>query len=435
MGSEFIAEISRVAKEKGVDRKKILNALTESIKATLKKRYEYEEEDIEVEVNEETGDIDIGVYKEVVEEVNEPAKEISSEEVEKLFGENEEIEIGDELLIPMKLEDFSRVAIQTLKQILSQKLREAEVEAIMHEFKDRRGELVTGYVRRVERRKGRRGGNIIVNLGKVEAEGILPESEQIPKEVYQPGDKIKVLLKEIDTNPRTGAPKLILSRADPSFLKELFKLEVPEIYESVVEIKSVARDVGVRAKVAVKSNDPDVDPVGACVGVRGARIQNIVEELSGEKIDIVLWSEDPAQFVENALAPAEIIQVIIDETSHSIEVVVPDDQLSLAIGSKGRNVKLASELTGWNIDIKSESDYLENAKKVKEALRQVPDITDFDVEILFHSGYFSLSDIARSRPEEIEKSTGIPLERVKNYVKEARKLAEKGEKEEEEQEE
>ncbi len=424
MGAEFITEIARVAKEKGVDRRKILEALAESIRATLKKRYGYSEEDIEVEVNEESGDIDIGVYKEVVEEVTDPARQISLEEARRLFGEDEEIEIGDELLIPISLEDFSRVAIQTLKQIFSQKLREAEVEAIMSEFKDRKGELVTGYVRRVEKRRGRKGGNIIVNLGKVEAEGILPESEQIPKEVYQPGDKIKVLLKEIDTNPRTGAPKLILSRSDPNFLKELFKLEVPEVYEGVVEIKSVARDVGVRAKVAVKSNDPDVDPVGACVGVRGARIQNIVQELSGEKIDIVLWSEDPAQFVENALAPAEIIQVIIDEASHSIEVVVPDDQLSLAIGSKGRNVKLASELTGWNIDIKSESEYLENAKKVKEALRQIEGITDFDVEILFHSGYFSVSDIANSKPEEIEKATGISLERVKKYVESAKKLLE-----------
>ena len=435
MGAEFIAEIARIAKEKGVDRKKILQALSESIKAALKKKYGYEEDDVEVEVNEETGSLDIGVYKEVVEHVEDPYRQISIEEAREIFGEDEDIEVGDELLVPIKLEDFSRVAIQTLKQIFTQKMREAEVEAIMSEFKDRKGELVTGYVRRIEKRRGRRGGNIIVNLGKVEAEGILPESEQIPKEVYQPGDKIKVLLKEIDTNPKTGAPKLILSRADPDFLKELFKLEVPEVYEGVVEIKSVARDVGVRAKVAVKTNDPDVDPVGACVGVRGARIQNIVQELSGEKIDIVLWSEDPAQFVENALAPAEIIQVIIDEGSHSIEVVVPDDQLSLAIGTKGRNVKLASELTGWNIDIKSETEYLENAKKVKEALRQLEDITDFDVEILFHSGYFSISDVANSRPEEIEKATGIPLERVQKYVESARKLLANSENEQENQEE
>ncbi len=435
MGSEFLTEISRVAKEKGVDKKKILEAFVDAIRATLKKKYGYDEEDVEIEVNEETGDIEIGVYKEVVEKVTDPSKEVSLEEARKIFGEDEEIEVGDEVLIPISFEDFSRVAIQTLKQIFAQKLREAEVEAIMAEFKDRKGQLVTGYVRRIEKRKGRKGGNIIVNLGKVEAEGILPESEQIPKEVYQPGDKIKVLLKEIDTNPRTGAPKLILSRADPDFLKELFRLEVPEVYEGIVEIKAVARDVGVRAKVAVKSNDPDVDPVGACVGVRGARIQNIVQELSGEKIDIVLWSEDPAQFIENALAPAEIVQVIIDEESHSIEVVVPDDQLSLAIGSKGRNVKLASELTGWNIDIKSESEYLENAKKVKEALRQIEGITDFDVELLFHSGYFSISDVARSEPEEIEKTTGIELEKAKKYVESAKKLLESGEKVEEKQEE
>jgi len=224
---------------------------------------------------------------------------------------------------------------------------------------------------------------------------------------------------------------LLLRRTHPLFLKKLFEFEVPEIYEGTVEIKAIARDPGSRSKIAVYSRDSDVDPVGAAVGVRGSRVQNIVQELKGEKIDIIPWSDDPAKLVENALAPAQISQVIIDEESHSMEVIVPDDQLSLAIGRKGQNVKLAVQLTGWNIDIRSESEVLEMSKKAKEALSQIPEITDTAIELLFHAGFTTIEDVAHMNPEEVAKATGLRLDRLQIYKEGARKLLETKDRKEE----
>jgi len=422
MNAEFFNEIVRIAKDINVDKSIILDSFSEALKSALQKKYGIEEENIEIDINEDEGYIDIGVYKTIVEKISDEKTEILLEEAVKMFSDDE-MELGEEIFVPFKIQDFSRIAIQTIRQVLTQRIRDAEKDAIMSEFSHKVGDLVTGYVRRVEkRRKGRGRGTVIVNLGKVDAEGILPEQEQIPREVPQPGEKIKVLLKDIRSDIRAGSPQLILSRTDNKFLKELFKLEVPEIYDDVVEVKAVAREPGVRAKIAVATKDADVDPIGACVGVKGSRIQNIVQELSGEKIDVVLWSDDPAQLVENALSPAEIVQVILDEEAKKIEVVVLDDQLSLAIGSKGRNVKLASMLTGWSIDISSETDYMKMSKEAKKALGQITGITDIDIEVLFHSGFKSIENISKTNPDELSSVTGISLENSEKYIEEAIKM-------------
>ncbi len=307
--------------------------------------------------------------------------------------------------------EYTRIAIQNAKQKILQKLKEAEGKVIYEEFKTRKGELVGGIVRRIERRTA------IVDLGKTEA--ILPPEHQVPKEYYKQKERVRAILIEIQESKK--GPKLILSRAHPDFVKSLFEAEVPEISEGVMEIKAISRDAGSRTKIAVHSNDPDVDPIGACVGMRGARVQNIIHELRGEKIDIIPWSQDSARFVCNALSPARINKVIIDENHNAMEVVVDDDQQSLAIGRRGQNVRLASQLTGWKIDIKTETQLNKELQDVMTVLISLPNISDVTAKLLYNEGYHTLEDIAFSDPDLIAKAGNLKTaEEVESIQKAAR---------------
>jgi N utilization substance protein A len=333
--------IDQIVKEKGIDKRIILDALEQAVLSAANKKYRNTRE-LEAHFNEEIGEVELFEFVTVVAEVIDSYKEIDLEEAKEV---DPDVEIGDSLGMKIDASDFTRIAAQTAKQVIIQKVREAERETIFEEFKDRKGELVNGIVRRFER------GEIVVDLGRVEA--VLPHGEQAPREVYRQGDRIKALITDIRLTPK--GPQILLSRTNPSLLAKLFEAEVPEIAEGIVEIKGVVRDPGSRSKIAVYSYDSNVDPVGACVGMRGSRVQNVVSELRGEKIDIIPWSEDIARFACNALAPAVVSKVFIDEDSRSMEIIVADDQLSLAIGKRGQNVRLAARLTGWKTDIKSES--------------------------------------------------------------------------------
>lgn len=333
--------IDQIVKEKGIDKRIILDALEQAVLSAANKKYRNTRE-LEAHFNEEIGEVELFEFVTVVAEVMDSYKEIDLEEAKEV---DPDVEIGDSLGMKIDASDFTRIAAQTAKQVIIQKVREAERETIFEEFKDRKGELVNGIVRRFER------GEIVVDLGRVEA--VLPHGEQAPREVYRQGDRIKALITDIRLTPK--GPQILLSRTNPSLLAKLFEAEVPEIAEGIVEIKGVVRDPGSRSKIAVYSYDSNVDPVGACVGMRGSRVQNVVSELRGEKIDIIPWSEDIARFACNALAPAVVSKVFIDEDSRSMEIIVADDQLSLAIGKRGQNVRLAARLTGWKTDIKSES--------------------------------------------------------------------------------
>jgi len=333
--------IDQIVKEKGIDKLIILEALEQAVLSAANKKYR-NTRDLEAHYNEEIGEVELFEFVTVVDEVQDSYKEIDLEEAREV---DPDVEIGDSLGMKMDASDFTRIAAQTAKQVIIQKVREAERETIFNEFIGRKGELVNGIVRRYEK------GELIVDLGRAEA--ILPQNEQAPREVYRQGDRIKALITRIDMTGK--GPQILLSRANPGVLAKMFESEVPEIAEGIVEIKGVVREPGSRSKIAVYSHDSNVDPVGACVGMRGARVQNVVSELRGEKIDIIPWSDDVARFACNALAPAVVSKIYIDEDSKAMEIVVADDQLSLAIGKRGQNVRLAARLTGWRIDIKSES--------------------------------------------------------------------------------
>jgi N utilization substance protein A len=333
--------IDQVVKDKGVDRGVLVEALESAVLSAANKKYR-NTRDLEAHYNDERGEVELFEFVTVVEEVRDSYKEITFEEAREI---DPEVEIGDSLGMKMDASNFSRIAAQTAKQVITQKVREAEREGIYNEFKDRVGELVNGIVRRYER------GDLVVDLGRAEA--LLPHREQVPRENYRQGDRVRAYVSEVKMS--TKGPQIILSRTHPGVVAALFHVEVPEISEGIVEIKGVVREPGSRAKIAVVSHDPDVDPVGACVGMRGSRVQNVVSELRGEKIDIISWTPDIARFACAALSPAEVSRVYVDEEEQALEIIVPDDQLSLAIGKKGQNVRLAAKLTGWSIDIKSES--------------------------------------------------------------------------------
>jgi N utilization substance protein A len=347
--------IEQIVKEKGIDRNVVIEAMEQAVLTAANKKYRNTRE-LEARYNPDTGEVELFEFVIVVDEVQDSYKEIDLEEAKEI---DPEVEIGDSLGEKLDASGFTRIAAQTAKQVIIQKVREAERETIFNEYSDRQWEIITGMVRRFEK------GELLVDLGRAEA--VLPSKEQMPREVYRPGDRIRAIITEIRMT--TKGPQIILSRTHPSMLAKLFEAEVPEIAEGIVEINAVVRDPGSRAKVAVSSNDRDVDPVGACVGMRGARVQNVVSELRGEKIDIIPWSEDIARFACNALSPAQVSKVFVDEECRALEIIVADDQLSLAIGKRGQNVSLAARLTGCRIDIKSES-------KVAEAEQQ--DFASFD---------------------------------------------------------
>jgi len=333
--------IEQIVKEKGIDRQVVLEAMEQAVLTAANKKYRNTRE-LEAHYNSDTGEVELFEFVTVMEEVVDSYKEISLEEAREI---DPDVEIGDSLGEKLDSSGFTRIAAQTAKQVIIQKVREAERETIFNEYSDRQWEIITGMVRRFEK------GDLLIDLGRAEA--ILPSKEQMPREVYRPGDRIRAIITDIRTTPK--GPQIILSRTHPSMLAKLFEAEVPEVAEGIVEINAIVRDPGSRAKLAVSSNDSDVDPVGACVGMRGSRVQNVVSELRGEKIDIIPWSEDIARFACNALSPAQVSKVFVDEDNRTLEVVVADDQLSLAIGKRGQNVSLAARLTGCRIDIKSEA--------------------------------------------------------------------------------
>lgn len=347
--------IDQLVKEKGIDRQVVLEAMEQAVLTAANKKYRNTRE-LEAHYNHESGEVELFEFVTVVEDVEDSYKEIGLDEAHEI---DPEAEIGDSLGEKLDSSGFSRIAAQTAKQVIIQKVRDAERETIYNEYSDRIWEVITGMVRRFEK------GELLIDLGRAEA--VLPAKEQMPREVYRPGDRIRAIITDIRMT--TKGPQIMLSRTHPSMLAKLFEAEVPEIAEGIVEINAIVRDAGSRAKIAVSSNDRDVDPVGACVGMRGARVQNVVSELRGEKIDIIPWSEDIARFACNALSPAQVSKVFVDEEKRALEIIVADDQLSLAIGKRGQNVSLAARLTGCRIDIKSES-------KVAESERQ--EFSSFD---------------------------------------------------------
>ncbi len=408
MASELKRLIEQVSREKGIDRQTLIQTLEEAIKSAIRKRYGARL-DLDVTFNEEYGEIEAFQFKEVVEEVVDPDKQVDLAEALKLDSETE---IGDELGIRMDTEMLGRIAAQSAKQVIIQKMKDAEREVVYDEFKGRKGEVVNGLVQRVDK------GSILVNVG--QAEAVLPQKEQIPREIFRQGDRIRSFVLEVKKISK--GPQIVLSRTHPHFLIQLFHAEVPEISEGIVSIISAAREPGSRAKIAVISKDSDVDPVGACVGMKGTRVQNVVQELRGEKIDIIPWNMDPAKFVVNALAPAIISKVIVDQANRNMEVIVPDDQLSLAIGKRGQNVRLASKLTNWRIDVKSESRYERQKQAGYQGLLRIPGLSSEMADKLYESGIGSIEEFLEASALELEDTTRLSVSTLETMKAEARGL-------------
>jgi len=409
--SELARLIDQVSREKGIEKKVLINALEEAIATTIRKKLG-QKADIMVRWDEEKGEIEAIKFYKVVETVKEPNWEISLEEASRY---DPEAEVGDEVGILLDPTKLGRIAAQTAKQIILQRLRDAERDAIYEEFKHRRGEIVHGIVQRVDK------SGITINLGKAEA--FLPVKEQIPQDNYRPGDRIRAYIVEVKKSGK--GPQIIVSRTHPSFLIQLFALEVPEIQEGIVSIIAAAREPGSRAKIAVVSKDPSVDPIGACVGVKGNRVQKVVQELRGERIDIVQWNVDPAKFVVNALAPAVISKVIIDQANQSVEVIVPDDQLSLAIGKRGQNVRLAAKLTNWKIDVTSETRYERRKDDRYKEFLSLQDMTEDLADILFDEGITSLEEFVNTDTNYLESIMGLSKSTIEGLKAEALKVIKK----------
>jgi N utilization substance protein A len=412
--------LDQVSKDKNIDRAVLVETLEQAILTAAKRAFGMHRE-MEAKFNEETGRVDLFQIIIIVETVTagNEGKEVPIADAERF---SLKADIGDELLFQIfydekdqaKAEEqdgkygellklnrawkgFGRIAAQTAKQVILQRVREAERENVFNQYKDRKGELISGIVRRFER------GNIIVDLGGAEA--LLPVRDQVPRESYRAGDRIVAFVIDIDKGAR--GPQIILSRTSKGLLEKLFEMEVPEIYEKIVRIEASAREAGARSKIAVSSRDRDVDPVGACVGMKGSRVQAVVQELRGEKIDIVPYDADPAKFVCNAIAPAEVARVLIDAGTHTMELVVPDDKLSLAIGKKGQNVRLASQLTGWRIDIHSETKVREMEVRSKHSLASIEGIAPELAETLYREGWRSAAEVANAKPDELASVPGV----------------------------
>ncbi|MFR8104292.1 MAG: transcription termination factor NusA [Clostridia bacterium] len=350
---ELILALEELEKEKGIAKDYLLESIETALVTAYKRNFDAEE-NVKVTMDDKTGATHIYSVKEVVENVEDPFLQISETDAHKI---NKKLEIGDTVDIELAPKNFGRIAAQTAKQVIIQKLREAERDIIFSEYNDRKGEIISGIVQKAD------GGVVVIDLGRLE--GVMPVKEQIPTEKYHVNQKIKGYVLEVERGSK-GAPQVIVSRAAADFVRKLFEFEIPEIYEGVIEIKSVSRDPGSRSKVAVYSANENIDPVGSCVGQKGVRIQNIINELNGEKIDVIEWNEDPSIFISAALLPAKVLAVDIKEEERFAQVIVPDDQLSLAIGKAGQNARLAAKLTNWKIDIKSESQFREMLAKMQE---------------------------------------------------------------------
>ncbi len=404
--------IDQVGREKGIDPKILIETMEQAILTAAKRTFGVNRE-LEVRFNEESGQVDLFQYLTVVEEVEDTERQLSTEDAKRYgleadVGEElgfqifyleedgdkarqQDKEFGDLLNLKQARKRFGRIAAQTAKQVIIQRIRDAERELIFEKFKDRKGEIITGIVRRIER-----GSNLIVDLGRTEA--VLPQKFQTPRETYRPGDRIVAFVADIDREAR--GPQIVLSRTDVGLLIKLFEMEVPEIYEGIVRIVAAAREPGARSKIAVSSRDSDVDPVGACVGMKGSRVQAVVQELRGEKIDIVPWDRDPARFVCNAIAPADIARVIIDEANGAMELVVPDDKLSLAIGRRGQNVRLASQLTGWKLDVIGETKFKTMEQEAISALASIEGIDERVALALYKQGFRTVDEVAEAASQE-----------------------------------
>ena len=412
--SDLAKVIDQVGKDKGIDKEVIIDAVKQAMLVAARKKYGTYRE-IEAQYNEETGEVELYEFKEVVER-----EKFIDEEVEIPLDEALVLDPGaaldDSIGIKLDSSDLGRIAAQTAKQIILQKVRDAEREIIFSEFEQRKGEIASGIARRVEK------GAIVVDLGRTEAH--IPPREQIPGEMYKPGDRIQGYLSEV--RQTTRGPQIIMSRADERYLVKLFEMEVPEIYDGIVEIMSAAREPGQRAKIAVRTKDNSVDPVGACVGMKGSRVQNIVQELKGEKIDIVMWDEDVTRFACNALAPAEIAKVFLDEENKEMEIVVPDQQLSLAIGKKGQNVRLAAKLTGWKLDIISVSATSARTAESIFNLMLIPAMSETMAQNIFQSGFGSFQSLSTAKVEEVMTIPGYDdPDKAQKLIQDAANLVQK----------
>ncbi len=414
--------VEQVAAEKGIDKKVLIETMEAAILKAAQTVFGPTRE-LEARFNEESGNIDLFQYMTVVEDVQLLEREIDMETakehgLEAELGEElgfqvfwhprdadrarqQDKEFGDLLDMKQARSAFGRIAAQTAKQVLLSRVRDAERDIIFNEYKDRQGQLIRGIVRRFEK-----GHNLIVDLGKTE--GVLPAREQTPRETYRPGDRIVAFVKNIDRESR--GPMIILSRQSPTLVDKLFEAEVPEIYEGIVKIVGVAREPGSRSKIAVTTRDSDVDPVGACVGIKGSRVQAVVQELRGEKIDIVPYDPDPARYIINAIQPAEVNKVIVDEADHRMELVVPDEKLSLAIGRKGQNVRLAAQLTGWKLDIISDSKFRQMEDEALVVLKEIDGVDENLAKAIFRLGFRALEEISEAAVEELAQIEGVETE-------------------------
>ncbi len=393
MSSSLNFILDQVSKEKNIPREILIEAI-ESAMVTASKKKLGAAREIEASYDEESGLIELFEFVEVVEEVENSYYQISLHEALEI---DPDAEVGDSLGLKLETDDFGRIAAQTAKQVIMQKIREAERESIYEEYHEKVGEIVSGSVQRVER------GNLIVNLGSTEA--ILPRSETIPRENFRQGERIRAYLLKVEITVK--GPKIVLSRTHPGFLIRLFEVEVPEIFEGIIKVMGATREPGIRSKIAVSTSDHDVDPVGACVGVRGSRVQNVVQELKGEKIDIIRWNPDPVRYVCNAISPAEINKIILDEDRHMMEIVVLDEQLSLAIGRRGLNVRLAAKLTGWKLDVKSASRVASDFDQLFSPLADLEGFNNTAMELLYDNGFRKIEDIAGSTVAELGDIIGI----------------------------
>lgn len=410
MLSELKRIIDQISRDRGIDRHMLIEAIEEAVLSAARKKLGSRRE-LEAQYNEEIGEVEVFQFRNVVETVTDDQTEVSLQEALSL---DSEAQLGDEMGTKIEnISSFGRIAAQSAKQIIIHKMMDAERQAIYEMYRDRVGEVVSGIVQRFER------GNMVVNLGRTDA--VLPREEQIPKRSFRQGDRVKALLLEVRENARDS--QLVLSRTNDQFLVKLFEMEVPEIAEEIVAIKGVSRDPGFRAKIAVSSSETDVDPVGACVGMKGSRVQNVVQELQGERIDIVPWNPDPAKYVYNALAPAQVSTVLVDDESHALTAVVPDDQLSLAIGRQGQNVRLASKLLGWKIDVKSEQRYANLETPPYQALIAMDHVDENIADTLFANDIQSITQLARTDSDTLAGFKGITEESARLILQEAQAIA------------
>ncbi|MFA7612755.1 MAG: transcription termination factor NusA [Candidatus Caldatribacteriota bacterium] len=404
--SDLSRVIEQLGKDRGIKKEVVVHAIEQAFLVTARKKFGIQGE-YEARYSEEDGEVEIYQYKNVVDTVKDPIVEIGLEQARSL---DEDCEIGDQLGIKIENPGFTRIDIQTAKQIIFQKVRDAERDILFSEFKHREGDLVTGIARRFEK------GNVIIDLGKSDA--VLPKREIIYGESFKPGDRIQAYLSDVVMTNR--GPEIRLTRTSPMFLVKLFEVEVPEIADGTIEIKAAAREPGHRAKIAVATADRDIDPVGACVGMKGSRVQNIVNELQGEKIDIVRWNADVETFARAALAPAEIQSITQNADEHTLDVIVEEDQLSLAIGRRGQNVRLAAMLTGWKINIISKAKLQERVKLAVENLIQLPNLSEAVAQVLVHKGIMSIVDLSASSAEEVARFLGQSTADAQNLIDAAR---------------